>query len=134
MHVFETGYYKTRNRKTLGRLNVKTTNQGCLGMAKKVFRSAALLSCVVLLFTVQMFAQLSTAALNGVVRDPTGAIVPKATVSLTAVDTSVVHTTQSNGAGQYVFTSLIPGKYTLEATAKGFSAKRVNEFILALGQ
>ena len=103
-------------------------------MTKKVFRSAALLSCVVLLFTVQMFAQLSTAALNGVVRDPTGAIVPKAIVSLTAVDTAVVKTTQSNNAGEYVFTSLIPGKYTLEATAKGFSAKKVNEFILAVGQ
>jgi hypothetical protein len=103
-------------------------------MAKKVFRSAGLLSCVILLFTVQMFAQLSTAALNGVVRDPTGAIVPKATVSLTAVDTSVVKTTQSNNAGEYVFTSLIPGKYTLEATAKGFSAKKVNEFLLAVGQ
>lgn len=134
MHLSGPYPIKTRNRKTLGRFDVKTTIQGCPEMTKKVFRSAALLSCVALLFTSQMFAQLSTAALNGVVRDPTGAIVPKATVSLTAVDTAVVKTTQSNNAGEYVFTSLIPGKYTLEATAKGFSAKKVNEFILAVGQ
>ncbi|WP_263365494.1 TonB-dependent receptor [Edaphobacter bradus] len=103
-------------------------------MAKKVFRSAGLLSCVVLLFSAQMFAQLSTAALNGVVRDSTGAMVPNARVTLTAVDTAVDHTTLSNNAGEYVFTSLTPGKYTVQASAKGFETKKVSAFLLAVGQ
>ena len=71
-------------------------------MAKRLSGSVGLLSCIVLLFTVQAIAQLSTAALNGVVRDPSGAVVPKATISLTAVDTRVVRTTVSNNAGEYV--------------------------------
>src|SRR5260370_3348539 len=103
-------------------------------MAKKVLRRAGLLSCVVLLFSVQVFAQLSTASLNGVVRDPTGAVVPKAKVSLTAVDTAVVRTTLSNSAGEYVFTSLTPGKYTVQASATGFASQKVSEFLLAVGQ
>jgi hypothetical protein len=103
-------------------------------IAKKVFRYAGLLSCVVLLFSVQMIAQLSTAALNGVVRDPSGAVVPKASVSLTAADTAVVHTTLSNNAGEYVFTSLTPGRYTIQASAPGFGSKKVSEFVLAVGQ
>jgi hypothetical protein len=103
-------------------------------MARKVFRRAGLLSCVVLLFSVQMVAQLSTAALNGVVRDPTGAVVPKAKVSLTAVDTAVVRTTLSNSAGEYVFTSLTPAKYTVQASATGFASQKVSEFLLAVGQ
>ena len=128
------GTEKMQMGKTLGRLDVKLINQGRLRMAKKVFRSAGQLSCVVLLFSVQMFAQLSTAALNGVVRDPTGAVVPNAKVTLTAVDTAVAHTTLSNNAGEYVFTSLTPGKYTVQAAAPGFESKKVSEFLLAVGQ
>ncbi len=113
---------------------MELSNQGHMRMAKKVFRRAGLLSCVVLLFSVQMFAQLSTASLNGVVRDPTGAVVPKAKISLTAVDTAVVRTTLSNSAGEYVFTSLTPGKYTVQASATGFASQKVSEFLLAVGQ
>ena len=103
-------------------------------IANKALRIAGLLSCAVLLLTVQMVAQLSTAALNGVVRDQTGAVVPGAKISLTAVDTSVVRTSVSTNAGEYVFTSLTPGRYTVEASATGFSVKKVSQFVLAVGQ
>jgi len=103
-------------------------------MVKKALQKGCLLSCVVLLFAAQMLAQLSTSALNGVVRDPTGAVVPNATISLAAVATSVVRTTISNGAGEYVFTSLTPGQYTVQASAAGFSVKKVSQFLLATGQ
>lgn len=103
-------------------------------IANKALRIAGLLSCAVLLLTVQMVAQLSTASLNGVVRDQTGAVVPGAKISLTAVDTLVVRTSVSNNAGQYVFTSLTPGSYTVEASATGFSVKKVSQFVLAVGQ
>src|SRR6202166_2092621 len=120
--------------KILWRLDVKRLTQERMKIAKQVFRYAGLLSCVVLLFSVQMIAQLSTAALNGVVRDPSGAVVPKASVSLTSADTAVVHTTLSNNAGEYVFTSLTPGRYTIQASAPGFGSQKVSEFVLAVGQ
>jgi len=81
-----------------------------------------------------MVAQLSTASLNGVVRDQTAAVVPSAKISLTAVDTSVVRTTVTNSAGEYVFTNLTPGRYTVAASATGFSPKQVSQFVLAVGQ
>lgn len=103
-------------------------------MAKRWFGRTSLFSCFILLFTIQATAQLSTASLNGVVRDPSGAVVPKAKIALNAVDTGVVRTTVSNNAGEYVFTSLTPGRYTVQTSAAGFQAKNVAQFVLAVGQ
>lgn len=103
-------------------------------IANKALSVASVLVWAVLLLTVPMIGQLSTAALNGVVRDQTAAVVPGAKISLTAVDTSVVLTSVTNSAGEYVFTSLTPGRYTVEATAPGFSLKKVSQFVLAVGQ
>jgi len=79
-------------------------------------------------------AQLSTASLNGVVRDGTGAVVANASVVLRNVDTAVENRTVSNGAGAYVLVSITPGRYTLAATAPGFGSKQVPDFTLTVGQ
>src|SRR6202048_3434902 len=119
----------------LWRSNMETNVHGFIIMAKSRFGRASLFSCFfILLFTIQAMAQLSTASLNGVVRDPSGAVVAKATISLRAVDTGVVHATVSNNSGEYVFTSLTPGKYTVDASASGFGTQKVSEFLLTVGQ
>ena len=79
-------------------------------------------------------AQVSDATLNGAVRDQSGAVITGATVNLRNLDTAVEKTTTSNGAGEYTFQSITPGRYTLEATAAGFSPKQISEFILSVGQ
>src|SRR2546421_11944965 len=47
-------------------------------------------------------AQIATASLNGTVTDPSGALIPGASVSLKNVATNVERTTTTNSAGQYV--------------------------------
>jgi hypothetical protein len=78
--------------------------------------------------------QLSTASLNGVVRDVTGAVVPKASVVLRNSDTGVERTSTTNDSGAYVFTDINPGRYTLKVAAPSFSTKQINEFVLAVNQ
>ena len=80
------------------------------------------------------FAQLSTASINGVVRDSSGAVIPKANVVLRNVDTAVENTSVSNNSGAYVFLSITPGRYTLHATASGFGAAEVPAFTLTVSQ
>ena len=60
-----------------------------------------------------------TSALNGVVSDESGAVVPGATVVVTstAMGTKVTSKTAENGFYQATF--LIPGTYTIEASAAG---------------
>ena len=76
------------------------------------------------LFTSAAFAQLTTADILGTVTDPTGAVVPNATVTLTNTGTNQTRTTQSNGSGDYSFNLLSVGTYTVEAKARGFQAAK----------
>src|SRR3981081_3081491 len=65
-------------------------------------------------------AQLSTASVTGVVRDSSGSIVSGAKLVLANTKPAVSHEAVSNNAGNYVFVSIPPGTYSLEATATGF--------------
>jgi hypothetical protein len=92
------------------------------------------LAVVLFVAAVPAFAQLSTASLNGVVRDPSGAVLPGASVVVRNVETGVQRTTVANNAGNYVFLDLNPGRYTLQVKAGGFSEKNISEFVLGVNQ
>ena len=66
-------------------------------------------------------AQLTTADVVGTVTDTTGAVVPNANVTLTNQKTNETRNTQSNGGGQYAFTLLLPGNYSVRIEAQGFT-------------
>ena len=73
-----------------------------------------------LLLCPPLSSQTSNASLGGTVNDPTGAVIPGATVTVTGIDTGVVTRTVTNDAGAYQFVSLQPGKYRVTAEAAGF--------------
>jgi hypothetical protein len=98
------------------------------------FRTLLWLISVLVISAVAALAQLSTASLNGVVRDSTGAVVPKASATLHNSDTGVERNTLTNDAGTYVFSDINPGRYTLKVTAPSFSTKQVSDFVLAVSQ
>jgi len=98
------------------------------------FRTVLWLISALVFSTVSALAQLSTASLNGVVRDTTEASVPRAAVTLHNLDTGVERNTLTNDAGTYVFSDINPGHYTLRVTAPSFSTKQVSDFVLAVNQ
>src|SRR4051812_23223400 len=57
-----------------------------------------------------------TAGLRGQITDESGAVIPGAIVTLSGPD-GVVKTATSGNDGRYVFTSLLNGDYSVEATA-----------------
>ena len=71
----------------------------------------------------QAFAQIDTGSIVGSVRDPSGATVPNATITLTNDATSVARTTVTNGAGEYQFAAVPPGLYSVKAAASGFASQ-----------
>ncbi|MDR3792804.1 MAG: TonB-dependent receptor [Terracidiphilus sp.] len=62
-----------------------------------------------------------TGSLHGTVADPTGAVIPSATVTATGQD-GTAHTATSTASGAYSVEPLAPGHYTVSATATGFAA------------
>src|SRR5277367_2077409 len=97
-------------------------------------RTAGLLSVLLLVLAGTASAQVSTASVNGVIRDPKGSVIPGANIVLASVDTSVQHTSVSNGSGDYVFLNITPGSYPISASAQGFNPQKVAEFVLAVSQ
>jgi hypothetical protein len=79
-------------------------------------------------------AQLSTASINGQLRDESGQAVPNAAILLHNVETGVDRRTESNEIGGYLFIDVASGKYTLEASHVGFSTSRVETFTLTVNQ
>jgi len=61
-----------------------------------------------------------TGSVTGQVLDPTGAVVPNATVTVTSEATGVSRTTTTSSAGIYNFAALPPAVYNVTVTASGF--------------
>ena len=54
-----------------------------------------------------------TGSISGTVKDPSGAVIPKAEVTVTEVNTSVTHTTHTDDQGSFSFLALPVGHYRL---------------------
>jgi hypothetical protein len=94
------------------------------------FKPARPLAFFLLLFSIcalalPIYAQFR-ASIQGVVTDPTGAVVPGATVTLTDTATSHVLTATTSAAGVYTFNALPPNTFTLTVTANGFKKKTLS--------
>src|SRR5262249_27057603 len=61
-----------------------------------------------------------TGALTGIVKDPTGAVIPGVTITLTSADTNQSRVTLTSEDGSYRFALLPPGNYGVRFTIAGF--------------
>lgn len=77
-------------------------------------------STICFLAALPLRAQRITASLGGTVQDPTGAVVPNATIRITNEATSNVVTETSDGQGHFLAPSLLPATYDVEIDATGF--------------
>jgi len=69
--------------------------------------------------TFTAWPQASTGMVSGTIKDRTGAVIPRASVSLTNTATNVSAKTLANGTGFYVFPGVTAGPYTLSAESPG---------------
>jgi hypothetical protein len=89
-----------------------------LKMRRAVLLIAALAAVVCL--PMRLAAQLDRGEITGTIEDPSSAVVPNATITLTNEATGTKIATRSTATGTYVFDDVLPGKYTIEADAAGF--------------
>jgi hypothetical protein len=86
--------------------------------------SRAVICSLVVLFASFCFGQYS-GSIEGIVTDPSGAAVAAGSVRLLNQDTAVTVTTTTSSSGNYSFSSLQPGRYTVTAEATGFQTTAV---------
>lgn len=97
---------------------------------RHLFRSIVLICA----FTLTSFAQTKNGVIRGTIADPTGAVIPNATIQVTTPDGHVVTTATSNGRGIYQASNLATGTYIVIADANGFAASAPNAVTLTVGQ
>lgn len=85
-------------------------------MLRKVTAAVALL----LFFAEVALGQSTFGTLVGVVTDPTGAVVPNATVTATHLATNNSKSVSTDSSGSYELPNLQPGAYNVSVRAAGF--------------
>ena len=86
-----------------------------------------------LLLIANVFAQETTGGLQGTVKDPSGAVVSKATVVLTGTTLIGAKTLETDNSGQYHFVNLPPGVYTVTVKAPTFSELKREGITIEVG-
>ena len=84
--------------------------------------------------TSSVFAQSSSSGtVTGAVRDPTGALIPGAAITLTNISTKAVLKTTTNKEGQFVLPDVPPATYSIVASKPGFSTDEIAEQPVLVG-
>ena len=90
--------------------------------------------CLVsLLLAPEASAQVTGATLTGTVTDSSGAVIPKAQVTMTDVATGVARKVETDNAGLYTAPNLLPGNYQVSVLATGFSSEVRRGIALTVG-
>src|SRR5207344_1075978 len=75
---------------------------------------------LVVSFTTVLAQSISTAQINGTVKDEAGLALPGVSVTLTQTDTALTRSVVTDESGTYIVQNLPIGPYKLEAALQGF--------------
>jgi hypothetical protein len=92
-----------------------------------------MLAAVLLLAQTALYGQ-ATGSVTGIVADSAGAVIPKAVIVLTNLETGVAHTTTSNSLGNWAFAGITPGgSYQFEVKSANFDPWQSQPFPVRAG-
>ena len=91
-------------------------------------------STVVALISWPLWSQTSTGRILGVVRDQSGGVVARATVTVTDVARGVTRNLTTDDAGAYLAPNLTPGTYQVRVAFAGFQGWERDNILLEVGQ
>src|SRR5438876_1503753 len=81
-----------------------------------------------------VFGQGPTGEINGTVTDPSGAVLPNASVRLANIATGARREVNTNGSGLYSFPALLPGTYTISVEQPGFQKQVRSDITIQVHQ
>jgi hypothetical protein len=105
--------------------NAPTFNRG--------FQRTFLLFAIFFAGLATAFGQLTTADIVGTTTDSSGASIPNASVTLTNLATHEKRTANTNGSGDFTFTLLPTGHYSVTVTAPGFKTSTTKDLAVEAG-
>jgi len=102
-------------------------------------KSIRVLACLVVCLLVASGVALgqglgASGTITGTVTDPSGAVLPNATVTATDVERGIKRTTNSDNTGHYELTGLMPTVYNISTERNGFQTSIQKGVVLNVGQ
>ena len=85
-----------------------------------IARNAIFLAGILAFVAAPGFTQMNTGEIDGIVHDPTGAVVLDATVTAVETSTQLKYATKTNASGEYLLAQLPVGVYDLTVNSQGF--------------
>ncbi|HUS18842.1 MAG TPA: TonB-dependent receptor [Terriglobales bacterium] len=101
---------------------------------KRIMKAACWMSLIMLMATVAAAQNAATADLRGTVKDPNGAVVSNATVTIRDESRNFERSVKSDAEGNYLIPLLPPGNYTMQVDAAGFAKVKTTNVRLNVGQ
>ncbi len=102
------------------------------GRATRTILQIAILAMICFALRMPVWAQFDTGTIVGSVTDPSGAVVPNASVTITNVDTGIETVLQTGSGGSFVASALPFGHYVVAATAGGFGKSTTGSLVLTV--
>jgi len=106
--------------------NLRKTRARWLRLAFAISMVMSLLPCAQ--------GQVTTGTIRGVVKDQSGALVQGARIVLASTATGSARTTQTSDAGEFEFTNLLPGNYTINIEAANFKSTTLKDVKVELNK
>jgi hypothetical protein len=102
---------------------------------RNILRSFSVLVVLALLAgAASVFAQSAATGIHGDVADPSGAVIPGATITVTTPSGKVAATATSSATGSYSVTPLAPGIYSVDIMEQGFAPFHADNITVVAGQ
>ncbi len=106
-----------------------------LSLFRKAAFTASLMSFafIATAFSLVAYSQETTGSLQGTVRDPSGASIPHAVVTVTTPTLVGSKANETDSKGNYHFTNLPPGSYVITVDAPGFQSLKETGLVIEVG-
>jgi len=86
------------------------------------------------IFFSQLYGQSTNGSIGGTIEDPTKALLPGVTVTVTNVNTGVASSSLTNETGSYNFPNILPGQYKVKAELASFQTETRTNVEIGNGQ
>jgi hypothetical protein len=98
-----------------------------------MLRRVVALMAVVLTLSLAASAQFDTGTINGTVTDPSGAVVPNASLTIANLGTGIKRTLTTDSAGNFTASAMPFGNYVVTASASNFVETKSQPLVLNVG-
>jgi hypothetical protein len=99
--------------------------------SKTVLLLSSTLLFAVMLIASTALAQVTSGTISGTVKDPTGAVISGATVTISNPSNGLTRTVTTSDSGEFSAPGLYPGTYTIKVESPGFKQLESSGFVLS---